>query len=117
MNRTVKINTVKFNAISFIGFLILIFDLLIINKKTNDSLITIQEITDFLKQSNTTKIKGLVFDNPNSSSVRYLNGLAGINESRNKNIYSFKTNIIRIKNFCINSPMNNCNLFLRYIII
>jgi len=78
---------------------------LIINKKTNDSLITIQEITDFLKQSNTTKIKGLVFDNPNSSSVRYLNGLAGIKESRNKNIYSFKTNKEVIKYVSENNGM------------
>lgn len=65
---------------------------LIANINTKDTLISIEEITDFLKGSTSTKIKGLVFDNPNSSSVRYLNNLAGIKESANKNIYSFKTN-------------------------
>jgi phosphate transport system substrate-binding protein len=78
---------------------------LIANKKINDTLITIQEITDFLKGSTSTTIKGLVFDNPNSSSVRYLNDLAEIKESKNKNIYSFKTNKEVIKYVSENNGM------------
>jgi phosphate transport system substrate-binding protein len=78
---------------------------LIANINTKDTLISIQEITDFLKGSTSTKIKGLVFDNPNSSSVRYLNNLAGIEESANKNIYSFKTNEEVIKYVSQNSGM------------
>lgn len=78
---------------------------LIANINTKDTLISIEEITDFLKVSTSTKIKGLVFDNPNSSSVRYLNNLAGIKESANKNIYSFKTNEEVIKYVSQNSGM------------
>ena len=78
---------------------------LIANINTKDTLISIEEITDFLKESTSTKIKGLVFDNPNSSSVRYLNNLAGIKESANKNIYSFKTNEEVIKYVSQNSGM------------
>lgn len=78
---------------------------LIANINTKDTLISIEEITDFLKGSTSTKIKGLVFDNPNSSSVRYLNNLAGIKESANKNIYSFKTNEEVIKYVSQNSGM------------
>jgi phosphate transport system substrate-binding protein len=39
-----------------------------------------------------SSIKGLVFDNPNSSTVRYMKELAGINELPSKDIFSFKTN-------------------------
>ncbi len=78
---------------------------LIANINTKDTLISIEEITDFLKESTSTKIKGLVFDNPNSSSVRYLNNLAGIKESANRNIYSFKTNEEVIKYVSQNSGM------------
>ncbi|MCZ8198413.1 MAG: substrate-binding domain-containing protein [Flavobacterium sp.] len=78
---------------------------LISNKKTKDTLISIEEITAFLNGSTSTKIKGLVFDNPNSSSVRYLNDLAGIKASTNKNIYSFKTNEEVIKYVSENNGM------------
>jgi phosphate transport system substrate-binding protein len=39
-----------------------------------------------------SSIKGLVFDNPNSSTVRYMNNLAGIKAIPEKGVYSFKTN-------------------------
>ncbi len=65
---------------------------LIANKKTNDTLISIQEIIDFMQGKPSTKIKGLVFDNPNSSSVRYMNNLAGLKTAPEKNIFSFKSN-------------------------
>ena len=51
----------------------------IVNKNTKDTLITLKEVTDFMKGNRSTKIKGLVFDNLNSSTVRYVSELAGIN--------------------------------------
>ncbi|MNE09724.1 PBP superfamily domain protein [compost metagenome] len=38
------------------------------------------------------KIKGLVFDNPNSSTVRYMKELAKVNEIPKSGVFSFKTN-------------------------
>ncbi len=78
---------------------------LIANKKANDTLISIQEIIDFMQGKTTTKIKGLVFDNPNSSSVRYMNDLAGLKATPEKNIFSFKTNQEVIKYVAENNGM------------
>lgn len=52
-----------------------------------------------------TSIKGLVFDNPNSSTVRYMNELAGIKAIPEKGVYSFKTNQEVIKFVAQNSGM------------
>ncbi|AWG21302.1 phosphate ABC transporter substrate-binding protein [Flavobacterium faecale] len=76
--KTTKIGT---DAIAFIA-----------NKKDNDTLIDMKDVVSFMKGSTTTKIKGLVFDNPNSSTVRYMNTLAGLENSPEKGIFSFKTN-------------------------
>ncbi len=46
---------------------------LIGNKNNKDTLIALQEVIDFMQGKTNTKIKGLVFDNPNSSTVRYMN--------------------------------------------
>jgi len=62
------------------------------NKSTTDTLIDLKSIVDYLQGINKGKIKGLVFDNPNSSTVRYMNLLAGIKSAPEKGIYSFKTN-------------------------
>lgn len=62
------------------------------NKASNDTLIALKDVIGFMKGDRNSKIKGLVFDNPNSSTVRYMNELAGLNASDNKNIYTFKTN-------------------------
>lgn len=64
---------------------------LIKNKKSNDTLIELNEIILFLNQK-PSKIKGLVFDNPNSSTVNYLCNLAKVKQVPAKNIFSFKTN-------------------------
>lgn len=64
---------------------------LIKNKKSNDTLINLVEINNFLNQKS-SKIKGMVFDNPNSSSVNYFTKLANITKLPSKNIFSFKTN-------------------------
>jgi len=62
------------------------------NKRTKDTLIALQDVVNFLKGMPNSKIKGLVFDNPNSSTVRYMNEIAGTMELPSKGIFSFKTN-------------------------
>jgi phosphate transport system substrate-binding protein len=64
----------------------------IANQRNKDTLIALQEVVNFLKGLPNTKIKGLVFDNPNSSTVRFMKELAGIKELPSKDIFSFKTN-------------------------
>jgi len=62
------------------------------NKRNKDTLIALQDVVDFMKGKTIANIKGLVFDNPNSSTVRYMNNLAGLKEIPSKGIFSFKTN-------------------------
>jgi phosphate transport system substrate-binding protein len=62
------------------------------NKANNDTLISLKEIVDFMKGNKSSRIKGLVFDNPNSSTVNYMNSLVGLTSLPEKDIYSFKTN-------------------------
>ncbi len=64
----------------------------ITNRNNKDTLIALNDVVDFMKGSKTTKIKGLVFDNLNSSTVRYISELAGINSIPAENVFSFKTN-------------------------
>ena len=64
---------------------------LIKNKTTKDTIQDVTEIVDFLK-GNPSKIKGLVFDNANSSSARYFLELAGLKNMPENGMYSFKTN-------------------------
>ena len=77
---------------------------LISNKKSNDTLISVDEIIQFLKGTK-NKIKGLVFDNPNSSSAQYMLRLAGISELPKENVFSFKTNEEVIKYVASNDGM------------
>ena len=77
---------------------------LITNKNTTDSLIALSSVIDFLKQKPST-IKGLVFDNPNSSTVNYLKNLAELNALPTKNIFSFNTNNQVIKYVAENNGM------------
>lgn len=64
---------------------------LIKNKISKDSIQDISEIVAFLK-GNPTKIKGLVFDNANSSTTRYFLELAGLKSMPDTGVFSFKTN-------------------------
>ena len=64
---------------------------LIKNKKSNDTLVDLKDIISFLKGEK-SEIKGLVFDNPNSSTVRYFKELAKIENMPENGIFSFKTN-------------------------
>jgi phosphate transport system substrate-binding protein len=78
---TPKVTKIATDAIAFIA-----------NKKANDTLIKLQDVVDFMKGKKESPIKGLVFDNPNSSTVRYMNNLAGLKQTPDNGIYSFKTN-------------------------
>ncbi|MET3027498.1 substrate-binding domain-containing protein [Flavobacterium sp. UW10123] len=62
------------------------------NKNNNDTLIALKNVIDFMQGKTDGKIKGLVFDNPNSSTVRYMKDLAKVNEIPKSGVFSFKTN-------------------------
>ena len=62
------------------------------NKNNNDTLIALKSVIDFMQGKTDGKIKGLVFDNPNSSTVRYMKELAKVNEIPKSGVFSFKTN-------------------------
>ena len=62
------------------------------SKKSNDTLVALQDVIAYMQGKSQANIKGLVFDNPNSSTVRYMNDLAGINSIPKEGVFSFKTN-------------------------
>jgi len=64
---------------------------LIVNKASNDTLITIKEIKKMLNGKTKTN-KNIVFDNPNSGLVRYLKEFSGNSELKGKNIFALKNN-------------------------
>ncbi len=78
---TPKITKFAIDAIAFIS-----------NKSTKDTLIVLKDVVEFMKGNPNPNIKGLVFDNPNSSTVRYMNTLAGIKSIPKTGVFSFKTN-------------------------
>ncbi len=61
------------------------------NKNNNDTIINIENVIA-LMQGKESKFKGLVFDNPNSSTVRYLKELSKVKDLPKDKIFSFKTN-------------------------
>ena len=65
---------------------------LITNRNSSDTLVAIKDVVNFMKGDFSPKIKGLVFDNPNSSTVRYMNKLAGLTSIPQKGVFSFGTN-------------------------
>lgn len=74
------------------------------NTKSNDTLIDLNEVIDYLKGTKNS-IKGLVFDNPNSSTVSYLCRLAKIESLPSEGVFSFKTNDEVIKHVSENDGM------------
>lgn len=91
---TPKITKFATDAIAFIS-----------NKSNNDTLIELKSVIAFMKGESNSRIKGLVFDNPNSSSVRFMNEQAGLKAMPQKGVYSFKTNEEVIKFVAQNSGM------------
>jgi phosphate transport system substrate-binding protein len=78
---------------------------LIVNRKATDTVVALSEVLDFMKGKVHGKIKGLVFDNPNSSTVRYMDSLAGLPSIPQKGVFSFGTNNEVIKFVSENSGM------------
>ena len=89
-----KITKFAIDAIAFIA-----------NKSNNDTLIDLKNIVEFMQGKPNAKIKGLVFDNPNSSTVRYMTTLAKVKSIPEKGVYSFKTNDEVIKFVAQNEGM------------
>jgi phosphate transport system substrate-binding protein len=78
---------------------------LISNGNSNDTLVVLSDVLDFMKGKVQGKIKGLVFDNPNSSTVRYMDSLAGLQSIPQKGVFSFGTNNEVIKFVSENTGM------------
>lgn len=78
---------------------------LIANAKSKDSIVDMASVVAFLKGDKTTKIKGLVFDNPNSSTSRYITNLAGISKLPESGAFSYNTNQEAIKFISENEGM------------
>ncbi|WP_256010711.1 PstS family phosphate ABC transporter substrate-binding protein [Desertivirga xinjiangensis] len=83
-NRIVRTNRFAVDAVALIS-----------NKSSLDSTITVQEIIDILKGGNSNK--SLVFDNANSSTVRYLKELSGVAQLPAKGVYALRSNTEVIK--------------------
>lgn len=64
---------------------------LIVNNASKDTLITVADLKSMLNGKGDTN-RAIVFDNPNSSLVRYLKDLAGSKGFTQKNIYALKSN-------------------------
>ena len=64
---------------------------IIVNGKSTDTLMTVNQVKELLRGTGMTS-KNVVFDNPNSSLVRYLKDLSGNQELKQKNVYALKTN-------------------------
>ncbi|WP_183566835.1 PstS family phosphate ABC transporter substrate-binding protein [Mucilaginibacter sp. SP1R1] len=64
---------------------------LIVNTASNDTTITVSELKKMLNGQGDPN-KTIVFDNPNSSLVRYLKDLSGSKGFTQKNIYALKSN-------------------------
>lgn len=76
-----KTTPIAIDAIAFIS-----------NGNSKDTLVALSDVLDFMKGKTGGNIKGLVFDDPNSSTVRYMNTLAGITAIPKKGVFSFGTN-------------------------
>ena len=75
------------------------------NRNGQDSLIALNDVISFMQGNPVSSIKGLVFDNLNSSTVRYLKSLARIKTIPEKGVFSFKTNDEVIKHVSANEGM------------
>ncbi|MCG2609892.1 substrate-binding domain-containing protein [Flavobacterium sp. SM15] len=76
-----RITEFAVDAITFIG-----------NKKAQDSTLTLNEVISIMKGEKTKGNKSLVFDNPNSSTVRELKKLAGVDTLPQENVFSVNSN-------------------------
>lgn len=77
---TPKITPIALDGVAFVR-----------NKSVQDTLIDLETIAQFMKGQEVKNIKGLVFDNLNSSVYKTLMTTLGIKNTTQKKIYSFKT--------------------------
>lgn len=89
-----KITIFATDAIAFIA-----------NKSYKNTVVSLKDVINFMQGKPVASIKGLVFDNLNSSTVRYMNSLAGINAISQKGVFSFKTNDQVIKHVSENEGL------------
>jgi phosphate transport system substrate-binding protein len=64
---------------------------LIVNKMSNDTLITVGQLKKILTGEAKTA-RNIVFDDPGGSLIRYFKTLCGVNDFKPKNIFAFKSN-------------------------
>jgi phosphate transport system substrate-binding protein len=91
---TPKITKFATDAIAFIS-----------NKSNKDTIVELEGVIAFMRGKQIPSIKGLVFDNPNSSTVRFMKELARVNTVPKDGVYSFKTNDEVIKFVAQNDGM------------
>lgn len=89
-----KITNFAIDAIAFVK-----------NKSSNDTLLALKDVIDFMKGNSNNAIKGLVFDNPNSSTVSFIKNLANVEVLPENGVYSFKSNEEVIKFVSENNGM------------
>lgn len=78
---------------------------LIANQNSKDTIISLVSVIDIMQQKSVPGIKGLVFDNPNSSTAKYMMKLAGVSTFPADGVFSFKTNEETIKYVAENDGM------------
>ncbi|MEN9323214.1 MAG: hypothetical protein RL699_994 [Bacteroidota bacterium] len=78
---------------------------LISQKTAQDTLVQLEEVLNMLKGKPSAQYDGLVFDNPNSSTARYLMQLAQVTTLPTKGVYSFATNEEVVKYVAKNKRM------------
>ncbi|WP_134089521.1 PstS family phosphate ABC transporter substrate-binding protein [Olivibacter sp. XZL3] len=64
----------------------------ITNKSNPDSTISVDEIIQIMKGQPVAKVKAVVFDNANSSTVTYFRKLAGVDKLPDRGVYALKGN-------------------------
>ncbi|MEL1245763.1 substrate-binding domain-containing protein [Flavobacterium sp. DGU11] len=65
---------------------------LITNSKVTDTVLDLQEVYNVLQGKASAKVPKLVFDNPNSSTVKELMRMAGVKSMPTSNVYALKSN-------------------------
>ena len=71
---------------------------LIVNKEVADSTITMENLIQMMRGEEATgSLKRLVFDNPNSSTVRLMKEVAGVDSLPSSGVYALKSNVDVLK--------------------
>ena len=78
---------------------------LIVQKTAQDTVVQLDEVLNMLKGIPSKNYDGLVFDNPNSSTARYLMNMAHVTALPAKGVYSFATNEEVVKYVAKNKRM------------